>query len=65
MMGFIQTAYVEFANGHRNPLQPVPISGGPAWIRSDRYRVNAKAEDNPRMEMMSGAMTSGASRRPV
>jgi len=44
-MDLIRTAYGE----------SVPISGGPAWIKSDRYRIEAKAEGaNPRV--MGGPM---------
>lgn len=52
----IRAAYGLFANGvSRNP-QSLPVSGGPAWIDSDLYDINAKAEGNPRMEMMMGPM---------
>jgi uncharacterized protein (TIGR03435 family) len=33
-----------------------PISGGSPWIDSDRYDINAKAEDNASSETMQGAM---------
>jgi uncharacterized protein (TIGR03435 family) len=52
----IQTAYGMFANGtSRNP-QVLEISGGPAWIKTDFYDVNAKADGNPRIEQMVGPM---------
>jgi uncharacterized protein (TIGR03435 family) len=56
VMDLIRTAYVEFANGHHNSLERVPISGGPAWINSDRYQINAKAEGNVSQAMMAGPM---------
>jgi uncharacterized protein (TIGR03435 family) len=51
----IQQAYVLFANGHFN-FTSVPVGGGPAWIQSVRYTINAKAEGNPGLEMMMGPM---------
>jgi uncharacterized protein (TIGR03435 family) len=44
VISMIQHAYVLFANGHVNPRSDIPIAGGPAWIRSDRYQVDAKAD---------------------
>ncbi|HZU24541.1 MAG TPA: M56 and DUF3738 domain-containing protein [Bryobacteraceae bacterium] len=38
---------VEFAYG----LKPNQVSGGPAWIRSDRYDVDAKLDDAQQQEM--------------
>jgi uncharacterized protein (TIGR03435 family) len=56
-MGLIQAAYVIFANGHAmtNPSH-IPISGGPEWINSDRYTIDAKPEDPQTLEMMNGPM---------
>jgi bla regulator protein BlaR1 len=54
--GLIQRAYVRFANGRFNPIGIVPIAGGPDWIHSDRYGINAKAKGNPSQEMMQGPM---------
>ncbi len=34
----------------------VPVSGGPAWIDSDRYRIDAKAEGPESTEKMIGPM---------
>jgi uncharacterized protein (TIGR03435 family) len=52
----IQSAYDRYADGHLNSGLPIPITGGPAWIDSSRYDINAKAEDNASLEMMSGPM---------
>jgi uncharacterized protein (TIGR03435 family) len=57
LANFIQRAYVTFANGHSNPPWGAPaISGGPAWINTDRYRINAKAETDLSPGMMQGPM---------
>jgi uncharacterized protein (TIGR03435 family) len=46
----IQAAYAT------SPDASVPISGGPAWIDSDLYDIEAKAENNPSRETMTGPM---------
>lgn len=52
----IQMAYVLFANGHVNPAVSIPITGGPAWIESERYAINAKAEIATSPGIMRGPM---------
>ncbi len=52
----IQQAYGEYANGHVNRVSSVAVTGGPAWIRSDFYQVDAKAEGRPSHAMMNGPM---------
>jgi uncharacterized protein (TIGR03435 family) len=55
--GILQQAYGLFANGHTNPLWSIPkIERGPAWINSERYEINMKAEGNASGEMMMGPM---------
>jgi bla regulator protein BlaR1 len=55
----IDAAYVMYADG-RNPnrlkLQRIPIEGGPGWIDSERYTINAKAEGNANAYEMQGAL---------
>jgi uncharacterized protein (TIGR03435 family) len=57
----ITTAYTLYANGRTNPLNDplillAPIEGGPAWINSDRYSIDAKAEGSATQETMRGPM---------
>jgi uncharacterized protein (TIGR03435 family) len=52
----IRQAYVTYANGTVNFTSTVPIEGGPGWINSDHYEINAKAEDGASRELMSGPM---------
>jgi bla regulator protein BlaR1 len=55
-LGLIQHAYVRFAYGKINPFGIIPIKGGPAWIHSELYMIDAKAAGNPGKEMMEGPM---------
>ena len=47
-------AYLSLPNGRRN-LQ-IGIEGGPSWINSEQYEINAKAEGTPGAEVMRGPM---------
>lgn len=52
-------AYLVNANGsHHNPasVARTPIEGGPAWLGSDRYSINAKPEEPEPEEMLRGPM---------
>ncbi len=59
VQGLIDAAYVMYADG-RNPnllrLTRPPIEGGPGWIDSERYTINAKAEDNATAYVMEGPL---------
>jgi uncharacterized protein (TIGR03435 family) len=53
LIDLIRTAYVD----NRGPTpQRLPVTGGPAWINSDRYQIVATAEANASMPTMTGPM---------
>jgi uncharacterized protein (TIGR03435 family) len=56
LTNFIITAYVEYEGGHRGPRQRVPILGGPSWIDSDTYQINARAESASAQSIIKGSM---------
>lgn len=54
--GLINQAYLLFANGRFRVGLPPPIEGGPAWIDSEHYKINASAEASVGLELMNGPM---------
>ena len=46
----------QVCRGACQSLLILPIEGGPAWIHTEFYDVNAKAAGNPRQEVMEGPM---------
>ena len=57
VMDLIRTAYAAYRNGQpAQPRRETPISGGPGWIDSERYDIDAKPEGPQSQETMRGPM---------
>jgi uncharacterized protein (TIGR03435 family) len=59
VMSLLQDAYVIFADGQNRSgtaIQMPPIEKAPAWISSDLYTIDAKAEGSPGQPVMLGPM---------
>lgn len=56
LLSLIHWAYVMFANGRFHPLAVIPISGGPPWINSDLFGIDAKAETPQSFGTINGVM---------
>jgi bla regulator protein blaR1 len=54
--GMIQAAYNRYAGGNLNSFRMIPIEGGPDWIHSERFEIDAKSDGHPSLMMMLGPM---------
>ncbi len=52
----LQGAYIIFATGMESRAAQTEITGGPDWMRSERYDVAAKAEGPATVAQMLGPM---------
>ena len=52
----IQRAYNRYATGQLSSTQMIPIEGGPDWIHSESYEIDAKSDGHPSIMMMEGPM---------
>jgi len=55
-MNLIQWAYVNFAEDRFNGSASVPISGGPTWINTERFQIDAKSDTPQTSGTMNGPM---------
>ncbi len=56
LMSMIQWAYGNFAEARFNAVASVPISGGPKWINTERFQIDAKSELAQKSGTMNGPM---------
>lgn len=58
VLSLVSNAYGYYANGSAStpPAIPPAVEGGPDWVRSDWYAINAKAPEAATREMMLGPM---------
>jgi uncharacterized protein (TIGR03435 family) len=57
VMDLIRMAYVQYPDGKRKPPgRQTLVSGGPAWLDSARYDIDAKPENPQSLEVMRGPM---------
>jgi bla regulator protein blaR1 len=55
-LGLIERAYVQYAEGRPHDDPMVTILGGPNWVRSQGYKIEAVADGHPSVAVMAGPM---------
>ncbi len=56
LMSLVQSAYVFFADARFNGSVLVPISGGPSWINTERFQIDATSDIPQKSGTMNGPM---------
>jgi uncharacterized protein (TIGR03435 family) len=54
--GLIQVAYNRYASGQMTAYGVIPIEGGPDWIHSETFEIDAASDGQPSFQMMEGPM---------
>jgi uncharacterized protein (TIGR03435 family) len=54
--GLIQVAYNRYASGQLTSYAVIPIEGGPDWMHSQSFQIDAKSDGTPSILMMEGPM---------
>jgi uncharacterized protein (TIGR03435 family) len=54
--GVIQVAYNRYASGQLTSTKVIPIEGGPDWIHSERFEIDARSDGHPGILTMEGPM---------
>jgi hypothetical protein len=54
--GMIQVAYDRYARGYLSSFRMIPIEGGPDWMHSERFDIDATSDGQPSILMMQGPM---------
>ena len=54
--GLVQLAYNRYASGQLTSYGVIPIEGGPDWIHSETFEIDAKSDGHPSFQMMEGPM---------
>jgi uncharacterized protein (TIGR03435 family) len=54
--GLIQLAYNRYSSGQLTAYGVIPVEGGPDWIHSQSFQIDAKSDGVPDIQMMEGPM---------
>jgi uncharacterized protein (TIGR03435 family) len=54
--GLLQVAYNRYASGQLTAYGVIPIEGGPDWVHSQSFQIDAKSDGTPSIQMMEGPM---------